>query len=281
LQQEKKMADEQTLENENQSDLSPEEVKAMDKGWVPQDEWEGEPDQWRPAKEFLDRGELMDRISSQSRQLDNYNKEIKELQVSMKALAEHNKKVAKLEYDKAMKDLKSKKAEALSYGDHDTVVDIDEQIDDLKTSKREIETQEDSAPNTDNMGAAHPSIVAWMEENTWYNTNPVMRGAADALADAYVAQNPHIKDNPDAVLSYVNSAMRKEFPDRFGAPKRKPSGTADTSTSGSASSKGGKKKFTSKDLSQEQRTVAKRFAATGVMTEQEYVDQLVELGEVQ
>lgn len=272
------MGDKQDLENiENPTDIDPVEARASEKGWVPQDEWEGDPDQWRPAKEFLDRGELMDRISSQSRQLEKYSTEVEELKDGLKVLAEHNKKVAKIEYEKAMKDLKSRKAEALSYGDHDTVVELDDQIDELKESKKEIEEVEQK-PQQKNNGP-HPDVVRWMESNSWYNNNMVMQGAADAIARQYLSQNPSAESDPSKVLDYVSREIRKEFPEKFGT-KRKPSGTADPSSNGASRGASGAKKYTVKSLSPEQKTIAKRFAATGVMTEQEYVDQLAELGEL-
>ena len=50
------------------------EQRALDQGWVPQDEWQGDPDDWRPAKEFIDRGELFRKID----ELKNENKRIKQ-----------------------------------------------------------------------------------------------------------------------------------------------------------------------------------------------------------
>lgn len=274
------MADEQLDNDENLTDpIDSTESRASEKGWVPQDEWEGDPDQWRPAKEFLDRGELMDRISSQSRQLDKYNSEVEGLKEGLKVLAEHNKKIAKQEYEKAMNDLKSRKAEALSYGDHETVVELDEQLDELKESKKEIDkVEEQPVQKKDNL--PHPDVTRWMEENSWYNNNIVLQGAADAIAKQYLASNPAAENDPSKVLDYVSRQIRQEFPDKFGS-KRRPSGTTEPASTGNTkASKGKSTKYTVKNLTPEQRNVAKRFASTGVMTEQDYVNQLVELGEL-
>ena len=43
------------------------EQRASAEGWVPKEEWTGDPAQWRPAKEFLDRGELFKKIEEQVR----------------------------------------------------------------------------------------------------------------------------------------------------------------------------------------------------------------------
>ena len=40
----------------------PYELEAREQGWKPQDEYEGDPNKWRPAKEFVERGELFGKI---------------------------------------------------------------------------------------------------------------------------------------------------------------------------------------------------------------------------
>ena len=83
-------------------ELSPTEQKAMEAGWVPQDQWEGDPDQWRPAKEFVDRGELFKKIEDQ-------NRTIKEFKRALDDLKGHHAKTRETEYARALQVLKSQK----------------------------------------------------------------------------------------------------------------------------------------------------------------------------
>jgi hypothetical protein len=272
-----------TIENPA-SQLTDSEIEASEKGWVPKSEWEGNSDQWRPAKEFLDRGELMDRISSQSRQLDRNNSEISTLKETMDALALHNKKIGEQEYKNAMSDLKEKKSMALDVMDHDAVVTIDEQMLDLKETKKEIDQFEKQSESQEPTDIIHPEVEQWMNNNSWYNTDIVMQGAADAIAKQYMSKDPSLEANPGALLELVAEQVIKEFPDRLGGQttkRRKPSGTTETSSTGATRSKGKSTRNSINALTHEQRDIAKRFAAQGVMTEQEYVDQLVALGEVE
>ena len=160
---------EEVVEN---TEYTPTEETAIDKGWRPEDEWTGEPEQWRPAKEFLDRGELMDRISDQTRQLRGHKDELATIKSALKEMGEHNSKIAKVEYDKAMKDLKSLKVQAMEVDDYERIVDVDEQIQDLKEAKKEVATEETKPKEV------HPEIEAWMKENQWYGRDVIMRGAA-------------------------------------------------------------------------------------------------------
>ena len=38
------------------------EDEARNQGWKPKDEYEGDPTKWRPAKDFVERGELFGKI---------------------------------------------------------------------------------------------------------------------------------------------------------------------------------------------------------------------------
>jgi hypothetical protein len=58
------------------------EQRAAEQGWRPQDEWDGEPDDWRTAREFLDRGEFFKKI-------DEQNRTIKELRKTQTDFAKH------------------------------------------------------------------------------------------------------------------------------------------------------------------------------------------------
>ena len=105
--------------------LSAAEEKALEQGWVPQDEWEGDPDQWRPAKEYLDRGELFKKIEDQ-------NRTIKEFKRALDDLKGHHAKTRETEYARALTALKEQKKTALEDGDAAAVIKLDDEIDLVK-----------------------------------------------------------------------------------------------------------------------------------------------------
>ncbi len=263
-----------TEEVKENIESTPIEDKALDKGWRPEDEWTGEPDQWRPAKEFLDRGELMDRISDQTRQLRGQKDEIAKVQTALKEMGDHNSKIAEKEYDKAMRDLKSLKVQALEVDDYERIVDVDEQIQELKEAKKET-VEEKKAPEM------HPEIEAWMKDNQWYGRDVIMRGAADSISQEYMNMNPGSMDNPKEVLKYVEEVMREEFPHKFEGTtqRRRPAATSEVGEPVSRST--GKEKYTARDMNSMQKKICQTFIQAGAFkTEQEYVDQLVQLGEI-
>ena len=64
----------------------PYESEAREQGWKPKEEYEGDPEKWRPAKEFVERGELFGKI-------DVLGRELKETKKALKLLQEHNSKI--------------------------------------------------------------------------------------------------------------------------------------------------------------------------------------------
>ena len=237
-------------------ELSPVELRAQEQGWVPQEEWDGDPDQWRPAKEFLDRGELFKKIDDQSRTIKEFRKALADLQ-------KHNAKIAEVEYKRAYDALKQQKKEALLEGDADAVIDIDEKMDMV----RDAQKQATAAPElpADAAEQIHPVFNAWQEKNGWYNTNRAMRAFADRVGAEAAARGASVTD----VLSIVEREVKKEFAEKFVNPNRAKAPGVEGS-----SNKGGSKKDTF-ELTADERRVAERFVRTVPgMTMEKYVEDL-------
>lgn len=226
------------------------EEKALEQGWKPQDEWEGEPDAWRPAKEFLDRGELFKKI-------DDQNRTIKEFKRTLEEFSKHHAKVKETEYKHALEDLKRQKKEALLEGDADAVVNIDEKIDLVREAQRVPEPQV-QAPQT------NPIFINWVQRNTWYEANRAMRAFADRVGNELGSQGL----SPTDILSEVERQVKQEFADKFNNPKR----NAPSAVEGSVNK--GPAKKDNFHLSDDERRVMQRFVRSGVLTEEQYIADL-------
>lgn len=238
----------------NEVQLTPIEVKASEQGWVPQDQWEGDADAWRPAKEFLDRGELFKKIDDQRR--DN-----KELRKVVEDLKQHNARIADIEYKRALATLKSKKRDALVEGDADAVIEIDEQIDAVKEAQREVVER----PQPSVAQEVNPIFAAWVERNSWFNSNKAMRAFANDLGRDAAAQGM----SPNEVLKFVETEVKKEFADKFRNPRRDAPGAVEGSTN-----KGSSKSGDDFELTDLQRQVMSRLVRQKVLTKEEYIAQL-------
>lgn len=266
------------LTEENETELSPAEEKAMASGWRPEEDWTGEGDDWIDAKTFNRNGEFMSRIQHQTKQMAAQASELDNLKAGMKSLGEHNKKIAEQEYKNAIASLKKERVSAREEEDHVAVDEINDKIDDLKESKREMDsTSSEELHEAAQEVAPDPAFTEWSSKNEWYTKDVILRGAADAVGMNYADSNPGapIED----VLQYVSKKMKEEFPNKFGNV-RKTSPSQVTEPSG-VSKRTKKSKYTPKDLSEEQRQFAKMFVDTGAFeSEQEYVDSLAKSGEL-
>ncbi|CAB4132784.1 hypothetical protein UFOVP249_28 [uncultured Caudovirales phage] len=235
--------------------LTAAEEKAMEQGWVPQDQWEGDPEQWRPAKEFLDRGELFKKIEDQ-------NRTIKEFKRALDDLKGHHAKTRETEYARALQALKAQKIAALEEGDAAAVIKLDDQIDLVKDEQSKLKNVPAETQNQPNA-----EFTEWVDKNKWYETSQPMRAYADALGRDLAYKGLA----PSAVLKEVERLVREEFPNKFSNPNRNKPGAVEGSTN-----KGGKGND-SYSLSDDERRVMQRFVRTGVMTEKEYIDQLKQI----
>ncbi len=244
------------------------ETKAMEKGWNPDKESLGD-------KEWISAGEFMrnDRLFVEIKKLKRENAATKREQ---QALIEHHKKVKVAERDKLLSQLKRQKKTAMEEDDHDMVIEIDEQILDVKASENEPDAIE--AQENDNT-----AFLGWVEDNDWYESNQEMRKTADEIAAAYYSRTQG-KGSPLDMFEYVEGRIKKLYADQFSpkpAAKRKVTPSVEGAGAGRAASGASKApKYTVKDLNDEQRRVMNTFVKSGALTKQEYIDELVAIGDI-
>lgn len=218
------------------------EERAASSGWVPKDEWDGDPDQWRPAKEFLDRGELFKKI-------DDQNRTIKEFKRTLEDFGRHHSQVRKVEFDRALASLRMQKKDALLEGEAAKVVDIDERIDLVRDAQKQASFQ--SIVNIPDIPESNPVFDNWVERNGWYANNEAMRAFADRLGNKLGA-NGGI--SPTDLLSQIEKEVKKEFAHKFNNPNRDRAGNVEGSTNRGSSRKGD-----DIELNDIERRVAERF----------------------
>lgn len=237
------------------------EVKAMDMGWKPQSDFGDENDKdFLSAKEFVGRKEIYDEIHSLKRALKNQKK-------SFNTLTDHHNKVKETERQKAIDELKSEKALALKEEEYERVVEIDEE---LAEKRSETSTTEDSAEQI------NEDFNEWVTDNSWYQDDDDLRSEADELGEIYWRRNP--EKSRKEVYGYVSEKIKKMNSDKFENENRGKSNPVEGKRpSGKSRSKS---KYSSKDLTSEQKSIMNNFVRQGVMTEEQYINELVSIGEV-
>jgi hypothetical protein len=235
-------------------DVDPYESEAREQGWKPKEEYEGDPEKWRPAKEFVERGELFGKI-------DVLGRELKETKKALKMLQEHNLKIKETEYKRAVDELKALQKKHLEEGNSDGYLETTELLTDLKAEQKAREAVSQVQPQQ-----VDPRFNAWVETNKWYAQDAELREYADVVGMGYAQKNPGL--DPEDVLKFVAAQVKLRYPNKFQNPNRnKPSAVEGASTTSSP-------KTNSFELTDDERKVMNTFIRTGAMTKEEFIAQV-------
>ena len=234
------------------------EDRAREQGWLPAEEYDGDKSKWVSAETFVAKGELIAKIESIGKELKNTKK-------AMHMLQDHHTKVKEAEFTRAVNYLKQQKKQAYESGDVDKIIEIDEQLVNVK----ETQKQQAMILAQDNRIAeeVHPGFVSWTEKNPWYNTDAELRETSDVIGLAHAKANPN--KTPDEVLDFVSKKIRASYPEKFSNPNRDKASSVE-----GAGSSARTRKVSDFDMSEDEIRVMNTFVRQGIMTKDEYMKEL-------
>lgn len=244
-------------------ELSPVEQQAQEQGWMPLKDWEAQgksKDEWRPAKEFVERGELYKSIHTTKR-------ELKQTQAALTALQRHHQYVFEKAHEQALRDLRAEKRLAIRNEDFDRLEEIETEIEEMQDQHK----QEQQAIVQATAQAAQqvaPEFQIWLDRNQWYLTDQNLKDEAEAAGFLYLNKG----GSREGLLAHVESVVKKKFPDKFGGKRAAPSAVAAVNRGGKPPAK------VDIDLTEDERKVMRTFVDAGVMTEAEYIKELKKVG---
>lgn len=251
-------AKDEAEEGSTEPKLSAQEERAQEDGWVPKDQWKGDPEDWRPAKEFNDRGELFNRIKEQK-------KEMEQLKGAVSFLTNQNKTQYIQGHKDAIAELKARRDAALQEGDHVQAAHAQDQLDEVKDALKVAQATQVTQPQ-----GPSSDFVSWKEKNSWYMRDEDATMFADAKGLKF--RNNNQGSTEKQMLDYVTKEVAKAFPDIL--PRRSPpspNGSGGTSPRGSSATEGTSE--TENEMTDEQRTIMKTIMKSTGMTKAEYIKQ--------
>jgi len=239
------------------------EVKARRLGWVPKEEFKGDPDKHRSAEEFLERGEtILPILQRDNKRLhDGFNKlekELRETRESAAGVEELVRKQAEREYKKTLRDLERKLDAAIETADVTQARQIRAEITELQTGEPAPKREQKPIGEPDKP-AVDPEIQSWINDNDWFNKSAALRSyMSEEFGDLE-------KRNPGATKAEILAEAKRrtvdKFPEKFGInPKRESAASvAAPSADGSKPKKGGR---TYDDLPAEAKKACDKFVRT-------------------
>jgi hypothetical protein len=222
-------------------------AKAEKMGWTPKDQFRGDPAKWRPADEFVERGESM--IPLLKAQSKRQEREIADLKAGMKELAEYHTKTEQRAYAKALQDLREQRAAAIAAGDGAAFDKVDGEIDKLKKDLEKV------TPAQQNQNDDDPVFQEWLSRNKWAEDEE-MQLVGEAIAKSLMKKGE--KATGLDLLELVTKEVKRRYPEKFENPRRN---AAPSVEGGAGPRKGGGKTFA--DMPAEARAACERMARNG------------------
>lgn len=257
------------------------EEQARSQGWVPEEEWSGDPKSWVPADEFVRRGSLFARIKTQS-------KEIGELRKAIQDLGAHNARLEEHRLKEQESELKKARRNAIENMDYEAVEKADEALQEVSSAKNELSQRLESLNIQEPVPNAIVALKEYANDNPWYMSDPIAQAAFNAVCDSLIGQHADGYELIEAADKIYKERFNPKTPTEDNKREKAPAVDTSLDNAPPTSSKRGKK-FTVKDLTAEQRRAAERMVDMGVFQDKEgkltrdqrlqkYVDQMVETG---
>ena len=248
---------EEVTPQEQEAKVDPFVEKAMELGWRPQEEWDGAPEDFIEAKEFVRRQPLFDKISGLS-------KTVKQLEQALDAFKVHHSRVKENEYNRALEQLKKARRQAISDGEAEQALQIEDKIEEIEGQKQDFEEELRKQPQTSR--SPDPAFTSWMQANPWYQKDRAMTAFADKLGIELKQSGM----SNDEILVEVTKEVRAEFKHKFTNPKRE---------APSAVEAGGRKAAKAADetdtsgMTEQDIQIMNRIVRSGAMTKAEYLKE--------
>ena len=233
--------------------------EAKRQGWVPQEDYNGPEDKWVDADTFVKKGKEINALLRKDN--DFLKREVAEMKTTMMEFKKFHADTEKRAYERAMSDLRDQKKEAISTGDGDKVLQIDDAIDELKTRK-----PEPAAARASNQ--PDPTFVQWNEDNSWFGKDTELTNEANLIGEVIKRQNPTLIGSE--FLDEVTKRVKKMYPEKFTNSNRSRPSPVEGTTAPRASAKNGK---SYNDLPPEAKAACQKFEKSNLLTREQYLKE--------
>lgn len=201
--------------------------EALDMGWTPPEKFRGDPDKFISARDFVDRGKnflpilrknnekLQSQIGGIKSELDQTKVALADAIGALKEFKKFHEESSKMAYERARRELLGQKKVALTEGDFDRSIEIDEAIGKMDRQMEQVKVQPQQEIKKDEQ-KIDPIMQHWVQENAdWYGVDKTKTAYANAIAVKVR------EDHPMAIgLEFLN-LVKQEVEDRFSTPQVK------------------------------------------------------------
>jgi hypothetical protein len=254
------------------------ESEARAQGWVAAEEFRGSESDWVDAETFVRRGkEIMPILRKNNEKLLKELGEAKKDALEVREAAKEFREFQKQQFERKAKDLESQleqlkqaKRDAITQGDGDRAIAIDDAMDDLKEqrleAKQDLKAAEEKAKEVPQV-TTDPSLNEWMDKNDWFGKDTRLTGMANGLGVELRRENPGLQGK--AFLDKLDEELAVMLPEKFG--KKRNQNPMEGVSNGTARPSSGSGKKSYNNLPAEAKAACDKFVKQGLMTKEAYV----------
>ena len=235
------------------------EDEASAKGWKPGGE--------KSAEEFL-------RAEPLYQELKSRGKEIKELKQTLDELKAHQDKQIRMGYEQAMRELQAKREDAISMGDIDAVNEVEEQMK-YQEESLNVKPEAELSSAAKAFGERHKE---WLNDPSYESQQ--MREFVQTRDSELMIYGM----DPEEHIKIIEKDLKTKFPSYFSSREESVEEVNKFQSVESGGNSGvkvtRKAKYGFSDLNSEQKRCARHFEKRGIMSTDDYIKQLVTLGEL-
>jgi hypothetical protein len=162
-------------------------------GWVPKDQFKGDPDTWKPAEDFILAGrDIQKGLAS----------DLKTVRAQLDTIGRTSASIVEQQVNDRLAKLRQAHAAAVEEGDQDTALKLAEDIGTLKAQ----------APKPDG-ARIEPEAEAFVRKHAnWFNVDPLATELAVRVSSNLASKGANTAEQ----LAEAEKAVRRHYPDLFG-----------------------------------------------------------------
>ena len=247
------VVDEQEAQEEehDELELNPVEQRAWDQGWRPEDQFEGNPDNWKTAGEYNLYGEMQEHVREAKAETRRKEAEFDSRIQSLNKLHEAQQAAA-------INDLKAQQRQAVEEADTAEFDRLQGQIDSHQTIEQ--------APVDP---AKDPLIQAWEDKNPWVN-DPDDEKGQQAIALYNIAAG-RTGATVSSALAYAEEQLSKLYPSETPTNPRREMPSMTEQSSARPTGRRRSKELTMDDLTASERSEWQKFGNIMFSNEKDYL----------
>ena len=221
---EQSVAGSEAVSNGHDNDAA-DEREARDMGWVPPEEWKGDPPRggFKTAAEFVQRGhEILPVVNSRLRKTEEEKRKLADEFESYKR--ESTDKLTRMERmtrvalerqkSQIISDFEARKEAAVEVGDKAAYREIDKE---QRTAVAEFDEKIAEKPEEKTATVEPPrEIMDWIAQNPWFEADEEMKHWATGYHGKLLKEKKGMALSEN--LAEVSKQARKRFPEMFGTP---------------------------------------------------------------